>query len=85
MFFHTRQIFLVSHNNQLAFTEASFSCGLWSEQDKTADCLEDSLTLDDAILIGQSAISFWLLTQDFLLEELLKEAWTYTGKPMGGD
>ena len=54
MFFHTRQIFLVSHNNQLAFTEASFSCGLWSEQDKTADCLEDSLTLDDAILIDQN-------------------------------
>ena len=48
MFFHTSQIFLVSHNNQLAFTEGSFSCGLWSEQDKTADCLDYSLTSDDA-------------------------------------
>ena len=27
---------------------------------------------------SKSAISFWLSTQDFLLEELLKEAWTYT-------
>ena len=31
-----------------------------------------------AQLKGCNAIGFWLSTQDFLLEELLKEAWTYT-------